>query len=323
MLAFAGIVLGILLLVAGGTLLVRGASQLAARFGVSSMVIGLTLVAFGTSMPELVVNVVSAFRGQTDLAFGNIVGSNVANLALVMGAAALFRPLVLNSGLVQREVPLLLLGTTVLAVLALDGLLEGLPPRIGRADALVLLLIFSVFIYATILDILRSKRADALVREIEDSPLVVSHPRKRFAFLSVAGGVLLLYAGGELTVRSSVELSALLKLPMAQVGLFIVAVGTSMPELVTSVIAAIRKESDLAIGNLIGSNIFNALLVLPVTSLVSAIEIPPGGVTDLVFSWLLAAFLIPIFVVSKASFGRVAGIVVLAAYLLWILYRVF
>ena len=141
-------------------------------------------------------------------------------------------------------------------------------------------------------------------------------------WLFVVFGVLLLYGGGELTVKASVELAQRLNLPMAQVGLFIVALGTSMPELVTSVIAAIRKEPDLAVGNLIGSNIFNALLVLPVSALVSPIAIPPGGLLDLAFSWALAALLIPVFILGKAKLGRVPGMLMLLSYILWIVFRI-
>lgn len=321
MIAFAGIILGIALLIAGGTALVHGASQAAAKMGVSPLIVGLTIVAFGTSVPELFVNVLGAARGETGLAFGNIVGSNIANLALVLGVAALIRPLELHGDLVQREVPLLLLGTTILTVLALDRLFEGQPNRISRADALVLLLIFSVFIYVTTLDIIRGRKKDALVADIKSNPMVVTRPVAGYDWVFVLAGVTLLYAGGELTVWSSVNLAGILGIPMAQVGLFIVAVGTSAPELVTSVIAAGRKESDLAVGNVVGSNIFNALMVLPASAMVHSIDIPPRGVIDLAFSLALAAMLIPVFIFGKARLGRPVGAVVLLAYLSWVLFR--
>ena len=135
-------------------------------------------------------------------------------------------------------------------------------------------------------------------------------------------GVALLYGGGEITVQSSVELASRFNIPMAQVGLFIVAVGTSMPELVTSVIAAVRKESDLAVGNLVGSNIFNALLVLPASGLVGVIAIPEGGLIDLAFSWILAVLLIPVFILGKARLGRMTGAILLLSYCGWVVLRV-
>lgn len=321
MTAFAGVVVGILLLVAGGASLVHGASQLASRLGVSPIVVGLTVVAFGTSLPELIVNVIGAFRGETGLAFGNIVGSNIANLALVLGITALARPLILHGDLVQREVPLLLLGTTVLVVLALDGYFEGNVPIISRADSIVLLLIFSIFIYITVLDVLRVRRKDAIVSDIESNPLVITRPVTHFSVPYMLAGVALLYGGGEVTIGSSVSLAERFEIPASAVGLYIVAVGTSMPEMVASIIAAARKESDLAVGNLIGSNIFNALLVLPATGLVSEIEIPAGGVRDLTFSWLLAAALVPIFIFGKARLGRLTASAILLSYVAWALFR--
>jgi cation:H+ antiporter len=319
--AFAGIAVGILLLVAGGAGLVHGASQLASRLGVSPVVVGLTVVAFGTSMPELIVNILGAFRGETGLAFGNIVGSNIANLALVLGITALVRPLTLHGDLVQREVPLLLLGTTVLVVLALDGYFEGDVALISRADSIVLLLIFSVFIYITVLDVLRVRRKDTIVSEIESNPLVVTRQVTRNQAPYMLAGIALLYGGGELTISSSVSVAEQFGIPATAVGLYIVAIGTSMPELVSSVIAAARKESDLAVGNLIGSNIFNALLVLPATGLVSAIEIPTRGVRDLAFSWLLAVVLVPVFIFGNARLGRLTASFVLLAYLVWAVFR--
>jgi cation:H+ antiporter len=317
MIAFAGIVTGILLLIFGGTALVHGATKIAARLGISPIV-----VAFGTSMPELVVNVVGALRGETGLAFGNVIGSNIANLALVLGVAAIIRPLMLHGDLVQREVPLLLFGTTVLSIFALDKLFEGSPGVVTRSDALVLLLIFSVFIYITVLDVLRSKQKDALVTDMRSNPLIEMQPEVRFAWLFVVAGILLLYGGGELTVGASVDLAQRLNLPMVEIGLFIVALGTSMPELVTTVVAAVRKEPDLAVGNVIGSNIFNALLVLPLSALVSHIAIPPGGLLDLAFSWALAALLIPVFILGKATLGRVSGSLILLSYIVWVVFRI-
>ena len=321
MTAFAGVAVGILLLVAGGASLVHGASQLASRLGVSPVVVGLTVVAFGTSLPELIVNVMSAFRGETGLAFGNIVGSNIANLAIVLGITALVRPLTLHGDLVRREVPLLLLGTTVLVVLALDGNFGGSVALISRADSVVLLLIFSIFIYITVLDVLRARRKDAIVADIESNPLVITRPVTRFSALYMLAGVALLYGGGEFTIGYSISLAERFGIPASAIGLYIVAIGTSMPEMVSSIIAAARKESDLAVGNLVGSNIFNALLVLPATGLVSEIEIPAGGVRDLTFSWLLAAALVPIFIFGNARLGRPAACAILLSYAAWAYFR--
>lgn len=321
MLSILGILFGIAILIAGGAALVNGASQVASKLGISPIVIGLTVVAFGTSMPELVVNVLGAVRGETGLAFGNIVGSNIANLALVLGIAALLNPLLLHGGLVKREVPLLLLASMIMMVLSMDVWLQSTANRITMSDSLVLLLVFTIFVYITANDVWRARQPDAIVTDIESNPLIVTESRSRGAWLLVLLGIGLLYAGGELTVRSSVSFAEAAQIPTAHVGLFIVAIGTSMPELVTSVVAAFRNECDLAVGNVVGSNLFNTLLVLPATGVADNIEIPVGGIIDIAFSWVLVALLIPVFIFGKAVFGRTVAVIVLLAYVGWAFIR--
>lgn len=322
MLSFLGVALGILILIGGGALLVRGASDIAAHFGVSPMIIGLTIVGFGTSSPELVVNLVGAFQGATELAFGNVVGSNISNLALILGIAAMLNPIAIQGSVVRRELPLLLLAMTILTVLVLDGPLEGRAARLGRADSIVLLLLFCIFVYITVLDFLRSRDEGAILDHLGEIPRFVSPNTARLRWLSVLGGFALLFVGGELTVRSGVNLATQLGVSTTVVGLFVVAIGTSMPELVTSIIAALRRESDLALGNVIGSNIFNTLVVMPAGGLVATIQVPQGGFGDLVVSWLLTVVLIPIFFLGKAYLGRVAGLGLIAVYVGYAVYRV-
>ena len=319
---FVGVVLGIALLLAGGTALVKGASQLATRLGISPMIIGLTIIGFGTSTPELMVNIVGAIEGETALAFGNVVGSNISNMGLVLGAAAIIRTIDIQGSVVRKELPLLLLVTTIITVMGLDGVLEGTPPRIGRGDSIILLLLFLIFLYITVRDVIRTRNKDMLLTEIGEHPFVFAHTSGRFEWLLVALGFLLLFAGGETTIRYSVQLAEQAGMSKAVIGLFVVAIGTSMPELVTSVIAAIRKESDLALGNLIGSNIFNSLIVLPASGLISGIMIPKGGITDLVVSWLFAAALIPVFFLGKERLSRPVGVLFLVAYLGYAVLRI-
>ena len=314
-------VLGIALLLAGGTGLVRGASQIAMRFGVSEMIVGLTIVAFGTSTPELVVNVISGLRGASEVAFGNVIGSNITNLGLVLGAAALMMPVQLHGQVVKRELPFLLLATTVIAVMTLDGTLKGDPPQLDRSDSLILLLLFLIFLYLMASDIFRSRRDDPLVLTIEARV----HERHRFGalvpWLMAFGGLGLLFVGGEMTVRGAIDVSAAVGVPPEIVGLFVVAVGTSLPELVTSVIAARRGESDLALGNVVGSNIFNGLFVLPAGGVITDIVVPHGGIADIAVSWIFAAALIPIFYIGNARFGRAFGGLFLLAYLAYVVVR--
>ena len=321
--AFFGVVLGLLLLVGGGSALVTGASALATRLGVSPMIVGLTIVAFGSSTPELVVNILGSIEGQTDLAFGNVIGSNISNLGLVLGIAAIIRTIDIHGTMVRREVPLLLLITTVITIMALDGVIEGTPPQIGRSDAIILLLLFGIFLYITVKDFMLERTRDTLLTEIEENPIVASVPSSRYQWLLITLGLLLLFAGAEVTIRSSITLATQPGVSTAMVGLFVVAIGTSMPELVTSIIAAFRKESDLALGNLVGSNIFNSLIVLPASGLAGNLLIPRGGLLDLAVSWLFAAFLIPVFFFGKKQLTRSAGIFLLIAYGSYMVYRVF
>ena len=320
--SLAGLILGILLLIGGGTFLVRGASEVAARLGISPLVVGLTVVGFGTSAPELVVNVIGALQGATDIAFGNVVGSNISNLGLVLGAAALMAPITIQGQVVRRELPLLLLATSVITVMALDGPLEGLPAIIGRSEAVVLLLLFCVFIYVNVLDIVQVRGADRLIADIEERSLVKSRPESRYSWLSVIAGIALLFVGGEMTVRNGVSLASNLGVSPTVIGLFVVAVGTSMPELVTSIIAAARRESDLALGNVVGSNIFNSLIVLPASGLISQIPVPRGGIADLLVSLALTILLIPIFIFGEAKMGRRTGGFLLLVYLGYVITRI-
>jgi cation:H+ antiporter len=322
MISFAAVCLGLLLLIGGGGILIRGASEIAAKFGISPMIVGLTIVGFGTSAPELMVNIMGALRGETALAFGNVIGSNISNLGLVLGVSALIAPIALQGEVVRREVPYLLLATTMITVMALDGFLEGLTPAIGRSDAIVMLLMFCIFLYITTVDFIRGKQSDQILLDIEDSPIINSAPKGRMSWIFLLAGFGLLFVGGEFTVRGGSALAELFGVSPAIIGLFVVAIGTSLPELVTSIIAALRRESDLALGNIIGSNIFNSLLVLPVSSLISHIPIPEGGVGDLVFSWVLTAVLIPIFFIGRGILGRIEGVLFLAAYCAYAAYRI-
>jgi cation:H+ antiporter len=322
MLALLGIVAGLGLLILGGTALVTGASQLAARMGVSPMIVGLTIVGFGTSSPELVVNIIGGLRGESALAFGNVIGSNISNLALVLGSAAMLQTMEIHGTVIRREVPLLLLVTTIMTVMALDTVLEGGQPRIGRSDALVLILLFAIFIYISVQDVLLARQEDALLSEIGTSPLVVTEPGSPYYPAYIVVGFLLLFFGGEITVRNSVTFAHQLNISTTVIGLFVVAIGTSLPELITSIIAAWRRESDLALGNILGSNVFNSLIVLPAGALVGPVTIPEGGVQDLIVSWVLAAVLIPIFLFGRAKLGRISGAMLIAAYFSYAAIRV-
>ena len=312
--------LGLFLLLAGGAAMVRGASGLAEDYGVPPLVVGLTVVAFGTSSPELVVNVLGALKGQSELAFGNITGSNLANLGLVLGSAAIITPMSLQGKIIRRELPLLLLGTTVLLSMTLDPLLRGERSFIDRSDGLIMLLLFGIFIYLTVADFMRQDH-DPLVATI-DGLNIVSHAEKRTNWLLVFGGVIGLAIGGQLTIVHGSDLAESLGVPPVIVGMLVIAVGTSLPELITSVFAALKGEADLCVGNVIGSNIFNCLFVLPISALVNPLMVPEGGGLDILVSLIFAFFLIPIFIFGRGIMNRQFGILLVIAYLAYMAFRV-
>ena len=316
--------LGICLLLAGGAALVSGSSRLAGRLGISPALVGLTVVAFGTSAPELVVNVIGALENETSLAFGNVAGSNIANLGLVLGVAAIIRPVNLQGQLVRRELALLMLVTSMLAVMVIDSALSEGETRISRSDGLILLLMFSTVIYISLGDLLRS-RQDQLVLRAEGLEQAIAPTEATAAgrdWLYIGAGVFGLLIGGQLTITYGAQLASLLGMPPVIIGLLVVALGTSMPELVTSIIAAMRREADLCVGNVLGSNLFNILFVLPSSALVRPLPIPKGGLLDVLFSLALAVAIVLVFLTGKALMGRITGLVFVLAYLAYMTYRV-
>ncbi len=321
-----GVTVGLALLIGGGALLVHGASQIAASFGVSPMVVGLTIVGFGTSAPELVVNVAGSLDGQTGLAWGNVVGSNISNLSLLLGAAALFQTITIRGELVLREIPLLILGTAAITAMVLDNYLDGTPSVLSRSDAFVLLLLFGIFLYITAIDFVRGRQGDPLLTHISESSLVPTpEPTPavgRYCWPATIGGLVLLGVGGDITIGSSVDLAQALEVPPTIIGLFMVAVGTSMPELITSTIAAIRGEADLALGNVVGSNLFNSLLVLPISAAITPVVVPSGGLLDLLLAFALAAAMLPLFLLGKAQLNRAIGVLLLLGYAAYAVVRV-
>ena len=314
---FPFLVLGLMLLLLGGTALVRGASAIASQHGVSPLLVGLTVVAFGTSAPELVVNIIGALRNETELAFGNVVGSNLANLGLVLCTAALIKPMKIEGQIVRRELPLLLLGSTVLLVMTLDGVLVGTPAQISRSDGIILLLLFSIFLYLTISDVL-AQREDPFIANMNQiktmiPPRLVSSLRSDWVYVGL--GVVALAIGGQLTISQGAKLAELLGLSPVVIGMMVVAIGTSLPELVTSIIAAFKNESDLCVGNVIGSNIFNSLFVLPISAMIRPLPIPAGGVIDILMTLAFSVVLLFVFFYGRATMNRNIASALLISYM--------
>ena len=317
--SFLFVLLGLLLLLVGGASLVRGASGIAQAFNVPNIVIGLTVVAFGTSAPELVINVTGALQGKTDLAFGNAVGSNLANFGLVLGLAAIMSPIYLQGQVIRREVPFLLLITAILLVMVWDAPLSGTQALLDRGDAIILFLLFSVFVYFMIRDFI-SEENDPLLAEGDNlSAKASGNTMVNTALLII--GLVLLVVGGEMTIDNGVAVAKIMGVSEVVIGMFVLAVGTSLPELVTSGIAAYKKETDLALGNIVGSNIFNSLVVLPAAAIIRPLPIPQGGDWDLAVGGMFVLVIIPLFLFSNARLGRLAGIGLIAGYFFYLYLR--
>jgi cation:H+ antiporter len=280
------LVIGFALLIKGADLLVDGASSIAKRFGISDLAIGLTVVAFGTSAPELVVTLQSALTGTPDIAIGNVLGSNIANILLILGVAALITPLVVQRTTTWKEIPFALLGVIILEVTANDIWLNSATESwLTRGDGLVLLGFFAIFLYY-IFGI--AKKGDVDEQHIEKRSTGYS---LMFIGLGLAGLVL----GGKWVVESAIVLAEAWGLSQSVIGLTVVAVGTSLPELATSVVAALKGKADIAIGNIVGSNIFNIFWILGVTALVAPLPFSSDSnvdvavttaVTTLLFAWM-------------------------------------
>ncbi len=294
------LIVGVALLYYGAEWLVSGSAGLARSFGVNPLVIGLTIVAYGTSAPELVVSLAAATSGSPDLALGNVVGSNIANIGLILGITAILAPPLVEPGIVRREAPFLLVATLAVPVVLLDGL-------ISRTDGIVFTLGAVLFTVAT----LRWARQESAPREgaSERAP----DPRGRLALLCVVGLALLL-GGGKVFVEGAIRLATLVGMSERIIGLTVVAVGTSLPELAASLVAAFRGHSELAVGNVIGSNVFNALLILGVTSIVHPIA---GDLTAMRLD-VSAMILLTVFAAYSMrkgrNIGRAEGVAYVTAY---------
>lgn len=265
------LILGLLLLVKGADWLVSGASAIAKHFKVSDLAIGLTIVAFGTSAPELVVNGFAAFEQSFDLVFGNVIGSNNFNLFVILGITGLVSPIRVQSSTVWKEIPLSLFAAALILLIA-NTWLPFVSSGVSRLEAIILLIIFAGFLYYVFSQLKR----DPEVQPTDQAPLKLNK-----SLLLVVVGLAGLIGGGRLVVQSAVELAQQLGISEKVIGLTIVAAGTSLPELVTSVVAAIRKNNDIAVGNIIGSNIFNLLFILPISALIHPLTYNTAFNTDI------------------------------------------
>ena len=300
------IILGAALLYGGGELLVRNAVHLARRLGLSSLVIGLTVVAFGTSAPELAATLLSSLAGAPDLAIGNVLGSNVANLGLILGLTALVYPLQANRHFLKREVPLVVASALVLFPVLWDG-------RVARYEGAILVALLGAYLAY----LFRSSDEDEVEEASKETGLEAEDEAAHAPLWRVlpllALGVMLLVFGAQSLVRGAVEIAASLGVPERVIGLTVVALGTSLPELASSLVAAIKRETDLLLGNVIGSNVFNVLAILGVTSLVRPLPVAGAVGLDL---WVVLGFSLALWplMARGARLSRVGGALFFGGY---------
>lgn len=300
---------GLVLLYYGAEGLVRGSAALALHFGVRPLVVGLTVVAFGTSSPELVVSLQAAMSHSGAIAVGNVVGSNICNIALILGLSALIRPMQVQSQLLRQDVPLMIFTSLLLVLLLANSYL-------GRLEGAVL---FTGILIYIALNIWKSRRDHTRSRPDKDMAASASLRFYGQHGLFVVGGLALLIVGADLLVDGAVALAEMAGLSKAVIGLTIIAIGTSLPELATSLIAAIRQEGDIAIGNVIGSNVFNILAILGLSSLVAPLQSGGVGMTDLV---VMTAFSVLIMPLMRTGFRlcRLEGALLLLLYAGYVYY---
>lgn len=295
------LILGLVILLAGGKFLVDGASALAAKFGLSAGLIGLTVVAFGTSAPELLVSINAAIKGNSDIALGNVIGSNISNISLVLGISAIVYPISIYKSVLKTDYLATLLSAILFYLLAYNGLIS----RIEGLILFVLLIALNIYFF-TKLRIAEEDINEDVIKYKEQSLF------KSVGLLLI--GIAGLYFGSDMLVDSAVEISKMFGVSERIIGVTVIAIGTSLPELVTSIIAALKKETDIAIGNILGSNIMNILAIIGITSLISPINVSEVFIKQ-DFLWMLGltALLFPI-LRSRLIISRLEGALLIAVY---------
>lgn len=306
------IVLGLAILIGGADFLVKGASSISKKYGVAPIVIGLTIVSFGTSAPELVINILSATKGAADIAIGNILGSNISNILLILGISALFVELKVQKSTTWKEIPFAALSVIILGIMANDVWLDKTATNIlTRTDGLVMIGFFVIFMYYIFELFKNSKNEESEGNEIKE------YSTGKSIFLTIAG-LAGLVIGGQILVSQAVNLATIAGMSEMLIGLTIVAIGTSLPELATSIVAARKGQSDIAIGNVVGSNIFNVFWILGLTSIITPLSISEAARQDilinLVVTMALFAFL---FIGKKFKIQKWQGLVFILAYVIY------
>lgn len=308
------LIIGLAILILGAEGLVRGAASIAKKAGISPLIIGLTVVAFGTSAPELIVNLIAATKGSADIAIGNIIGSNIANILLILGIATIIYPLSVKNSTVWKEIPFALLAVVLVYTMGNDALFDNSNfNAITRTDGFSLIAIFAIFMFY----IFGIAKKD---KEQQEGVKTYSWPIS--ATLTIAG-LALLFWGGQLLVNNAIILARLAGLSEALIGLTIVAIGTSLPELATSVTAAIHRHDDIAVGNIVGSNIFNVFWILGLTGTILQLPFSPAVNFDVLISVIATLLLfVFMFIGTRQKLNRWQGILFVLMYVVYLGYLI-
>ncbi len=314
-LSFVFLLAGFVLLIKGADFFVDGSSGIAKFLKIPSIVIGLTIVAFGTSAPEAAVSIIAGINGSNDIAMGNVIGSNMFNLLGVLGISAIISPVAVDSQIIKKEFPFMLISSVVLALMALDTVLgSGEVNIISRSEAFTLLILMGIFVYSVVTSALRSRKENGSAAAGEESA-EQGKPKRGLlkCVLFTVGGLAGIIIGGQFVVDSATRIATGFGMSETLVGLTIVAVGTSLPELVTSIVAAKKGESDIAVGNVVGSNVFNVLFVLAASAAITPMNINPQGLCDLLILLAISA-LAYVFCITKKKINRAEGIILVLMY---------
>ncbi|HIP36471.1 MAG TPA: calcium/sodium antiporter [Crocinitomix sp.] len=307
------LVLGLATLIVGGEFLVKGAIGIAKHFHISTLVIGMTVISFGTSAPELIVSIKAALSGNPEIAIGNVVGSNIANIALVLGITVMIFPIVVDRNSKVLDWPMMMLSSILFFVFSIYF---GANYTITRIEGAILFGLLVGFIYYLISNS-RKKNKQSIAESDLEIEKVDSNVWKSILYLTI--GLVGLYFGADWLLNSAVEIAISLGMSKSVVGLTIVAFGTSVPELVTSAVAAFKKETDISIGNLIGSNIFNIMAVIGITAMVRPINVDSKVISnDMLWMLIISFMLLPLMLIGK-KLGRGKGFILFATYVVYIL----
>ena len=311
--AYIFLLIGFGLLIKGADLFVDGSSNIARLLRVPPILIGLTIVALGTSSPEATVSILAALQGNAEVSLGNVVGSNIFNITLVVGIAAFLYPLMVESETTKKEIPFTLLASGALLVLISDIKLQGLSDNLlTRSDGIIFLLFLSIFMYYVIEVGLKSRK------DSKEEPIPSNIKWGKNTGLTLAGLAAIIF-GGDLVVDSGTAIALDLGMSKTLVGLTIIAIGTSLPELVTSISAALKKESGIALGNVVGSNVFNILFVLGASAVVTPLPVNGKIFTDVIIMIVLSLLLL-LFSRTHYKIGKREGFILMTAYIIYLVF---